>query len=318
MPSSRAVQTLLLLPDPRETPLGEVSNAGLGRGVHTPYGHAEPLLAARTGFNGQPREACGWYQLGSGHRVYNPKLMRFHSPDRLSPFDKGGLNAYAYCLGDPVNFTDPSGRFVMQIPGLLMDHFTEYPVSSALHNAALLVGGFLTNIAIPPAGLAVLASSATMFGATFGLAGAAVQFAGNKEVGGALALAGVTLSAVASVTRLGLAARKAEEVGALTSGEVWKRTKNMLFGGYKVKPVPKPASTSLPARRYSAPGQLETEDFIPPPKPKLSVVDELPVKNANRRKSIAYHRRDSIHLGGMDQPGKYHKVNPAQMMKITE
>ena len=37
--------------------------------------------------------------------------MRFASPDDLSPFLAGGLNAYAYCQGDPVNFTDPSGNF---------------------------------------------------------------------------------------------------------------------------------------------------------------------------------------------------------------
>ena len=37
--------------------------------------------------------------------------MRFNSPDTLSPFGKGGINAYAYCAGDPVNRSDPSGRF---------------------------------------------------------------------------------------------------------------------------------------------------------------------------------------------------------------
>ncbi|WP_414704916.1 RHS repeat-associated core domain-containing protein [Pseudomonas sp.] len=67
-----------------------------------------PLLA----FTGQPRDPLtGCYHLGNGHRTYNPVLMRFHSADRLSPFDKGGINAYAYCRNDPVNFHDPSGRF---------------------------------------------------------------------------------------------------------------------------------------------------------------------------------------------------------------
>ncbi|WP_147458691.1 RHS repeat-associated core domain-containing protein, partial [Pseudomonas savastanoi] len=37
-------------------------------------------------------------------------LMRFNSPDSLSPFGKGGMNAYAYCAGDPVNRSDPTGH----------------------------------------------------------------------------------------------------------------------------------------------------------------------------------------------------------------
>jgi len=40
--------------------------------------------------------------LGNGYRAYNPILKRFNSPDSLSPFGKGGLNAYSYCVGDPV------------------------------------------------------------------------------------------------------------------------------------------------------------------------------------------------------------------------
>jgi RHS repeat-associated protein len=62
------------------------------------------------GLNGQRVEQLtGWYHLGHGYRVYNPLLRRFHSPDRLSPFGAGGVNAYVYCLGDPVNYRDPSG-----------------------------------------------------------------------------------------------------------------------------------------------------------------------------------------------------------------
>lgn len=50
------------------------------------------------------------YLLGSGKRLFNPALMRFSSPDSLSPFGRGGVNAYMYCGGDPVNHTDPSGN----------------------------------------------------------------------------------------------------------------------------------------------------------------------------------------------------------------
>jgi uncharacterized protein RhaS with RHS repeats len=41
--------------------------------------------------------------------------MRFHSPDSLSPFAEGGLNAYAYVGNDPANRIDPSGHFSINV-----------------------------------------------------------------------------------------------------------------------------------------------------------------------------------------------------------
>ncbi|WP_085705530.1 RHS repeat-associated core domain-containing protein [Pseudomonas sp. B8(2017)] len=50
------------------------------------------------------------YALGNGNRIFSPLRMRFNSPDDYSPFEEGGLNSYAYCFCDPVNFIDPSGN----------------------------------------------------------------------------------------------------------------------------------------------------------------------------------------------------------------
>lgn len=62
-------------------------------------------------FNGEWREPLtGFYPLGNGYRMFSPQLMRFCSADSLSPFDTGGINAYAYCAGDPVNYIDPQGH----------------------------------------------------------------------------------------------------------------------------------------------------------------------------------------------------------------
>jgi len=78
--------------------------------AYTPHGHS-PSADRRPGFNGEQIDpVTGRYLLGNGYRAYNPVLMRFNSPDSLSPFGKGGLNAYAYCVGDPVNRSDPSGH----------------------------------------------------------------------------------------------------------------------------------------------------------------------------------------------------------------
>ncbi|MDQ0125887.1 RHS repeat-associated protein [Pseudomonas lini] len=87
--------------------------------AYTPYGHRPPKngLLGLLGFNGErPDPVTGHYHLGNGYRQFNPVLMRFNSPDSWSPFGKGGLNAYAYCEGDPGNLVDPTGHVGFRIP----------------------------------------------------------------------------------------------------------------------------------------------------------------------------------------------------------
>jgi RHS repeat-associated protein len=84
--------------------------------AYSPYGYrrGESGLTSLLGFSGERRDpVTGLYLLGNGYRAFNPVLMRFNSPDSLSPFGRGGLNPYAYCLGDPVNRYDPTGN----VPG---------------------------------------------------------------------------------------------------------------------------------------------------------------------------------------------------------
>jgi len=108
------VETSLLATDQQRSVLN-VLNASTSRTItHTPYGH-RPLasgLLSLLGFSGERSDpVTGHYLLGNGYRAFNPVLMRFNSPDSWSPFGKGGFNAYAYCVGDPVNQTDPTGHF---------------------------------------------------------------------------------------------------------------------------------------------------------------------------------------------------------------
>ncbi|MHA6196301.1 RHS repeat-associated core domain-containing protein [Pseudomonas wadenswilerensis] len=99
----------LLAPDARNTPLA-FRAATIQHQAWTAHGHRAVAAPARyPGFNGEFEEHGGIYLLGS-YRAYNPVLMRFHNPDTFSPFGKGGLNAYGYCLGDPVNHVDPTGH----------------------------------------------------------------------------------------------------------------------------------------------------------------------------------------------------------------
>ncbi|VVQ06942.1 hypothetical protein PS918_04787 [Pseudomonas fluorescens] len=81
--------------------------------AYSAFGHRSPEsgLISLLGFTGERRDGMtGHYLLGKGYRAFNSVLNRFNSPDDLSPFEMGGINAYAYCGGDPVNFVDPSGH----------------------------------------------------------------------------------------------------------------------------------------------------------------------------------------------------------------
>lgn len=81
--------------------------------AYSPYGHRSvgSGLLSLLGFNGErPDPVTGLYLLGNGYRAFNPVLIRFNSPDSWSPFGKGGINPYTYCLGDPTNRSDPNGH----------------------------------------------------------------------------------------------------------------------------------------------------------------------------------------------------------------
>ncbi|HDS0916277.1 TPA: RHS repeat-associated core domain-containing protein [Pseudomonas putida] len=81
--------------------------------TYTAYGYAAKLPTEKIllGFNGEhPDLLTRLYILGSGYRAYAATLMRFMSPDTLSPFSHGGINPYSYCLNDPINNIDPTGH----------------------------------------------------------------------------------------------------------------------------------------------------------------------------------------------------------------
>ena len=113
---SGTVETRLLATDRQRSVLSLLNANPPCPLAYAPYGH-RPLgngLLSLLGFNGERADPMtGHYLLGNGYRAFNPVLMRFNSPDRWSPFGSGGLNAYAYCSGDAVNFQDPSGHSLL-------------------------------------------------------------------------------------------------------------------------------------------------------------------------------------------------------------
>ncbi|WP_314419432.1 RHS repeat-associated core domain-containing protein [Pseudescherichia vulneris] len=102
------------------------------------------------GYNGERQDPLtGVSHLGNGYRAYNPILMRFNCPDNESPFGVGGINPYAYCENDPVNFTDPSGHgifkwFIAGIASLLKYVFTEETAASVASKVGMMTKYTLT------------------------------------------------------------------------------------------------------------------------------------------------------------------------------
>jgi RHS repeat-associated protein len=107
-------ECFLMITGQRNTVLAMATASALKKTSYTPFGSGG--REALPGFNGEMCERLArHYSLGHGHRIFIPALMRFNRPDALSPFGAGGLNAYAYCGGDPINYQDPSGRMPKSI-----------------------------------------------------------------------------------------------------------------------------------------------------------------------------------------------------------
>lgn len=147
-------RTVLLATDNRNSVVAEIVDEKTNQLAYSAYGNQSTKQEAMTriGFNGELCEAqIGWYFLGNGYRIYNTRLMRFHSPDSWSPFGRGGLNPYMYCAGDPVNRSDPTGHgFVDFILGAKR-FFSGDPGFSGSGDGrglAKAAGGLLVNIKV--------------------------------------------------------------------------------------------------------------------------------------------------------------------------
>jgi RHS repeat-associated protein len=264
--------TLLLATDLQQSILAELDRSGPNLRAYTPYGSPSSLrpTSAGLGYTGQLKErSTGWYHLGNGHRVYNPMLMRFHSPDRLSPFDKGGINSYAYSKGDPVNFNDPTGEYTVPFAQSLQPYLT-----AGLHVAvtgATLIGPTLH-------GAALNASRIGLVGSLTSVAGAALHLAGNP-FGYQVANVGTAALLAGAIGRMGIAVANAYRGKGLwetVSGNL--RSLLPSFGSTK-KPTP---PTAMIGVAVIPTGNSVPEPTVPIPavSPVLRMPDHLGIRKA--------------------------------------
>ncbi len=315
--------------------------------AYAPYGYTSPRPSSAVdligtadtiphlAFNGEPLfPAGGCYLPGAGvHRPYQPALGIFLAPDLLSPFAEGGLNCYAYCAGDPINRTDPSGQFWRWIVAGI-----------GLVTAVASLGA----LAAPAVAASTALTASAAIGAVSGVLGSAAEFgslaleaAGDDRAASILGWVGLGLTAISSAAAAPAAAKSASKAATGfrrlyaakrgTGAQASLKTANPQGGGHwngwlrlndGSEPVPMPmgkiTETYRPGRQ-STPKPLKVRDYDDLSKPARKTIHRirdggpfpyrqdgtifgnheklLPVKPRGQYREYTVQRRGVMHRG---------------------
>ncbi|WP_449433672.1 RHS repeat domain-containing protein [Pseudomonas putida] len=239
-------QTLLLGSDGQGSIRLEVGEQVRSR-RYTAHGATSHDDDATFGYTGARREPLtGWY-IPAGYRPYDPLLMCFLCPDNESPFGRGGINAYSYCGGDPVNRIDPDGHswvtWAVAGAGLAIGIASTVASLGSLAPviSALLAGGALTS----SAALAVSSAALNVMSLSTGAAAMALEASGKNQQAAKIlgwislgsGIASVVTGMAASASKgAGHGARFARRAGATKSRDTgmtrplaWKGQSEVLY-----------------------------------------------------------------------------------------
>ena len=168
----------------------------------------------------------GLYYLNA--RYYSPEWRRFLSPDGaeyIDPETPNGLNLYAYCNNDPVNYADPSGHDPEWLQGLA--------IGLAIVGAVLAVGAITAlTMGVGTTIMATTMAGAVIHGAAVGtLIGAGVGVVAGGIIGGAV----TDWSAEGILIGMGIGFGGGAIIGAITGGSVgayqYTSAVNSWYGG---------------------------------------------------------------------------------------
>ena len=211
------------------------------------------LVAPALGFDGQRTEPLtGRYHLGHGRRVYNPVLRRFHEADTLSPFGAGGLNAYMYCQGDPINYRDPSGAQVEWMDDPLS--IIVMPSLTLLYDIFSVMGALLIVANTPSSKLTRFDKTALIGTMVVSLASAGETIAGLITKNDELKLAGaLTAGGSAAIVGMGVGVHLRGFLNQMDRWSTFMRRFGKLFD-FSSSRRSSVASNQIPMTGFGAPG----------------------------------------------------------------